>query len=289
MGAICFLCSPWIVNLTLTGLETLLFYTALFSFLLVVQRIIAGGSTQSWKSALWLGVTAGMLMLARTDAIFFTIPLFLLILFKKRLDAIRTLFVAGIVATLLLSPWLVWNIQQFHSIEQTSAIAMSALNQYSLPSIWSAGYWLLSCTFMLWVAFSTIVPLFSTYPPDYHVLQYSYISIVAFTCLLVLTLYRRSKVTQVIVPKTVLIPTILLIVYYFFIRFFVQIWHMSALHILLIMLLINYIPKGEYIRKGYLVAFIIFLVVPTFYSINNGYFHAQDQIIEQSEAYRSDL
>jgi hypothetical protein len=288
IGVICFLFSPWIVNLTFTGLETSIFYTSLFGFLLIVQKTTADDSTQSRKRDILLGLTAGILMLARTDAIFFTIPLFLLILFKKRLYAIRTLFVAGTIATIILLPWLVWNIQQFHTIEQTSSIAMSALNRYSVPSILSIDYWLLSCTFMLWVAHSTIVPLFYTQQPEYYILQYSYTSMIAFSSLLGITLYSRSKITHIIIPKIIWLPAILLIIYYFFIRFFVQIWHMSALHILAIIFFINYIPQGKNIRQRYLLAFIIFLSTLTFYSISNGYFHSQDEIIEQSRTYRSD-
>jgi len=288
VGVICFLFSPWVVNLTFTGLETALFYTCLFSFLLAVRRNIAGDDIYSNRKAILLGITAGICMLARTDAIFFTIPLFLLILFKRRLGAIRTLLVAGSVATLMLLPWIIWNIQQFHTIEQTSSVAMSALNQSSIPSVLSVDYWLLSLTFMLWVAHSTILPLFYSRQPEFGVLLYSYTSIIVCTCLLGFTLYRRSRFTPVIIPKIIALPVILLIVYYFFVRFFVQIWHMSALHILVIIFLLNYIPREKYTRRRYLLIMIVSLSALTFYSINNGYFQSQDKIIEQSKTYRSD-
>lgn len=288
IGVICFLFSPWIVNLTLTGLETPLFYTTLFSFLLIVQNIIADDSMRNRKRAVLLGITAGLLMLARTDAIFFTIPLFLLLLAKKRFVAIVPLLIAGSIATLLLLPWLIWNIQTFHTIEQTSSIAMSALNQYALPSIWSANYWLLSCTFMLWVAYSTIVALFFRLSPEYQVLLYSYLAMIAFACFLGITLYMRSRRAHIIIPKILLVPAILLVIYYFFIRFFVQIWHVSALHILFIILFINYIPSEKYLQRKYVLGLLIALALPTFYSINIGYFHSQDHIVEQSEAYRGE-
>jgi hypothetical protein len=288
VGIICFLFSPWIVRLTLTGLETPIFYTFLFSFLLVVQTIFADDNMQSRRNAVLLGITAGILMLARTDAIFFTIPLFLLILLKKRLGAIRTLLIAGSIATGIVLPWLVWNLQRFHTIEQTSSIAMSALNQYALPPIVSVDYWLLSGTFMLWVAYSTVVALFYLYPPDYQILQYSYIAMIAFSFFLGITLYKRSKTTHIIIPKTLVIPAIILVAYYFFIRFFVQIWHVSALHILFIVFFINYIPAKRSIPTRYLMVLIILLAIPTFYSSNIGYFHSQDNMIEQAETYRSD-
>jgi len=289
VGAICFLCSPWIVNLTFTGLETPLYFTCLLAFLLVVQRMLNDDDRVSGrKSAILLGATAGMLMLARTDAIFFTIPLFLVLLVKKRLQIVWSLLVAGMIATIMIMPWLAWNIQQFQSIEQTSSVAMSALNRYSTPSMLSVDYWLLACTFMLWVAYSTLVPLFYNHLPDATTLQYSYISIFAAACLLAATLYKRSRKALIIIPETLLIPALLLVIYYFFIRMFVQIWHMSSLHILVVILLINYIPQSRQIHKKYAVMLALVLSIATLYSVQNGYFQSQNDIIEQSEAYGGD-
>jgi hypothetical protein len=288
VGVVCFLFSPWTVNLTFSGLETPLFYAALFSFLLVVQKILAEGGVQSNRRALLLGLTAGVCMLARTDAIFFTIPLFVFILVKQRFGALRMLLVAGTIATLILLPWLLWNIQRFHTIEQTSAIAMSALNQYSVPSVLSIDYWLLSITFMLWVAYSALLPLFYTHQPEFSILVASYTSIVVATCVLGITLHRRSKTTRVVIPAIVALPVVLLIIYYFFIRFFVQIWHMSALYILVIILVVNYVSRDANVQRRRIVAMMAVFAMLTYYSLANGYFHTQENIIEQSIAYRGD-
>ena len=111
-GITLYLLNPWLVNLTLTGIETPLFLACLFAFFIELQNMIDDGS--DWIDGVRFGLWSGALMLARTDSIFFTIPAFALVLLKRP-RSIGSLFLSGIIASAILLPWLLWNVLAFRA------------------------------------------------------------------------------------------------------------------------------------------------------------------------------
>ena len=71
-GALLYLTLPWTVNLTLSGLETPLYFVCLFGFLLAAQRCFDAHAPLRERHGVVLGLAAGLLMLARTDGLLFT-------------------------------------------------------------------------------------------------------------------------------------------------------------------------------------------------------------------------
>src|SRR4029077_8981425 len=96
-GALVYLILPWMVNLTLTGLETPLYFACLFGFLLAAQRCFDVRGRLPTGHGLALGFAAGLLMLVRTDSLLFTVPVFVAILCTR--SSWSALVLAGSIAS----------------------------------------------------------------------------------------------------------------------------------------------------------------------------------------------
>jgi hypothetical protein len=185
-------------------------------------------------------------------------------------------------------PWLIWSWSTFHTLEQSSSVAMSVLNRYALPSALDLQYWLPAINWMLWIAYwGLVLPL---YPAQAHGLARGYIylalSIVfAFVSCVAFVRYRRK---QFAIPALLVVPVIISVVYYFFIRFFVQIWHMSAGFVLAIVVLTHFVPKDWSVSRPRLAVIVSAFALLTVATLGNGYFNSQAGLVEQSRAYRSE-
>ncbi|MCP4231709.1 MAG: glycosyltransferase family 39 protein [bacterium] len=97
--------------------------------ILAVARV-AVSRAFSYKDAFFFGLVSGLAMLARTDNALFVLVFASLIFFwsseKKRF---LRLLVSGGVASLVVLPWLIWNLLSFGTIIQTSAYAIPLINR----------------------------------------------------------------------------------------------------------------------------------------------------------------
>src|SRR3972149_582948 len=163
LGIVLYLFLPWIVNMNFSGLETPLFYFFLFSFLYQFKFIISGND--NLRGYILLGVFAGLLMLSRTDAILFTVPLFLYLAYIKRTTLFTTLLPASITASILLTPWLLWNWIRFGTIVQSSGVAMALIAHNSLPFKMSDMRYFMACKDrLLDTLYRLFVPIFYPHP-----------------------------------------------------------------------------------------------------------------------------
>ena len=284
-GVALYLFNPWIVPLTLTGIETPLLLACLFAFFVALESMLAGDDDR--RDTLGFGVAAGVLMLARTDSIFFTIPAFLLV-WVTRPRAFRPLVFSGIVASAVLSPWLIWNALRFGTIQQSSSTAMSGLAHFGLPSIWQPDYWAAAARFLQnRLAWMLVGPLWRH--PRHELLGFTGMTLVEIACLLGMAaiVTRRAARQRLIVPVALWLPVLALVFYYAGLRFFIQMWHFSTLPVLAIVILLNFIPSATKPRAAILTALL--LIPACAYTLTNGYFYPQLVAIgsiDALEAYR---
>ena len=116
--------NPYSVLAATNGLETMV---AALCFVLSIwwyERIKAE-SNPSWPPWAVLGGLLGLLLLARTDYIFFAAALNIdaLLRLKPVKRKVKALIILNSVVLLTLAPWLVWNLVKFGSIMQVSGAA----------------------------------------------------------------------------------------------------------------------------------------------------------------------
>ncbi len=282
-GVVLYLFNPWIVPLTLTGLETPLFLACLFGFLLAWQTTIA--RDPEWRQALRFGIAAGALMLARTDSIFFTIPAFVLA-WIARPRALRLLLLAGVVASAVLAPWLIWNIRVFGTIQQSSSTAMSGVAHFGLPSMFQPGYWSEAGRLLQnRLGWMTVGPLWRH--PRHELHGFAGITLMEIACVLgvAAVVARRAARRGLIVPIVLWLPVLALVFYYAGFRLFIQVWHFSALPVLAIVILLNFVPTDT--RPAAAIAAAVLLIPACGYTLTNGYFYPQIAAIGSIDALRA--
>ena len=277
LGAACYLFLPWMVNLTLTGLETPLFLGFLFLFLTVALRLLKDGIRPTAWDGLKLGVVAGFLLLARTDSVFFVLPAFALILLKKQARSLIALTVGGLVTTLLLSPWLLWNFIYFGTIQQSSSIAIPIINHYLHPAIWTNDYWNFALSNYVgstyWLFFSPFVT-HTKYQMDFAWWKEIAVAL-PFVAVALLLLFLRLNKRESRLPLILYAPVMALIFFYCAIRLFVQPWHLATLLILAIVYGLNFVP-AQRIRPALIFLFVLLMLPVSAYTLRNAYFRPQE-------------
>ena len=139
-----FLNSQAIVS-NLNGLETSL--STLFFVASLYLTLRAGQERQTTGRAALLGLSLGLLFLARTDNVFYIAMFFLIALVRAwkserslpgqagfwlaATRAVVRVGVTAVVAAVVVAPWLAWNLASFGSIVQSSGFAIPHLLQES--------------------------------------------------------------------------------------------------------------------------------------------------------------
>ena len=143
-GSALYMFLPWNVLMTLSGLETPLFFLCLF-LLFEVFNIIMVSDKSRISHYILLGLAAAFLNLTRTDSVLITVPIFVMILLRKcNIREFAFLLISGATVTLLMFPWLYWSYVKFGSIMQTSGNSISIYRWWSMPSVLSVQFWILN-------------------------------------------------------------------------------------------------------------------------------------------------
>ncbi len=109
----------------ITGLETPL---AILLVVLFISKLIDVSRNPSGKEYIHLGILSGLMMLSRTDYVILAGAPFILWIIQRNTIALKKYAWKYIlVATLIVSPWLVWNLATFGTIEQTSGASYAAV------------------------------------------------------------------------------------------------------------------------------------------------------------------
>ncbi len=123
IAAIAWLFNPWVVAITLMGVESAL-YVLLMAWTLCVYM--------EWRSEhritrlVALGLLAGLTILARTDGIFLAVGMAIDLLggVRREKGIWRALMIFGSSVGIVLLPWLLWNWLTFGTVAQTSGMAI---------------------------------------------------------------------------------------------------------------------------------------------------------------------
>jgi hypothetical protein len=273
LGIVVYLFSPWLVNVTLTGLETPLFLWLLLVFLRLTEEWRRHRSVYTLRGALVFGTVSGLLMLARTDSILFTAPVFLALVWQRR-ESARALCVAGAVASLILLPWLAWNVITFGTIVQSSAVAMPVLRQAMLPSVLTADYWVQAWKIFEWTAYWAVLAPLVRHTAYSQQLEWWTGAFVVLLGLLAAVIFdRRVSGKRMRAPLTLLGPTILLLFYYCAFRSFVQIWNIAAAYVALLFIALDLVPENWPPLRSVTLGLVMLPL--TGYSLSNGYLYPQ--------------
>jgi 4-amino-4-deoxy-L-arabinose transferase-like glycosyltransferase len=112
---------PLFMTATINGLETAL---SLMLLAATFTIFIKWWNDFTLRRAIITGLLSGMMMLARTDnVLFFIVLLLTFLIFGKGWNRLKIPLLAGITATIVLAPWLLWNICTFDDIVQVSGKA----------------------------------------------------------------------------------------------------------------------------------------------------------------------
>lgn len=115
--------NPSVIFQTTNGLETALemlcFSLFLWMFLIWIENI----SRIKW--AIIVGITAGLLFLARSDTVLYIIAFYGYAVIKWGFSKnIKHVILSGIIASITISPWFIWNYFTFGSFMQISGVAV---------------------------------------------------------------------------------------------------------------------------------------------------------------------
>lgn len=284
LGMVIYLFSPWMLFLMLTGLETSLYLACLFGFFLVAIHLVRPDTCLNFRMVLLLGVSAGLMMLARTDSVFFAAIGFLWILYRRKSTSLQFLFKAGILSVVLLAPWLIWNLIRFGTFIQNSADSMAVYVRAQMPAgmAYWAGVWDGICHRLYWAVMAPLV-FHVTYEPVF--VNSQGLIVVIMIVFVIWVLYQCWAHGGLICPVVVWLPAVVLMTFYFCVRTFVQPWHLAPLYIWILVLVINGISE---VRQYAWMVLILGLLPLSIYSINQGYFSPQNGVIDKARQLFSD-
>lgn len=124
-GSTLFAIHPGVVFASVNGLETAVSVFMIALTTLLFARLATKSEEPSRGQFIWLGISAGFMLLARTDTVF--ILALLLLYFAVRGRSIAGLWgpvVAGGVAMLVVAPWAIWSVVTFGTVIQISGVAV---------------------------------------------------------------------------------------------------------------------------------------------------------------------
>ncbi|MGE3173088.1 MAG: hypothetical protein AB7O97_10730 [Planctomycetota bacterium] len=258
--------NPWMLCLVVSGMETGLFLLLFFGTFAVLARVLSSGR-RSLPDAFGFGAMAGLLMLCRTDSVFY-VGSALVYMALRRDRSWRWILTAGATAALFVLPWLVWSHATFGTIEQSSSNAIGFINQEHSRGLLSSrariGTGLLAQT-----TFRTaLYPLwFVGERPDPPAV--AWLVAVALALSVHPLLSRRWSGLRVGWPPYLVLPLAALLAYFAFLRHFMQVWHTSLLIAMCAVTLATYVHLlGARVR----VAVVLLLAILSVGTAGTGFY-----------------
>ncbi|MBI4093740.1 glycosyltransferase family 39 protein [Candidatus Kaiserbacteria bacterium] len=118
--------NPFVLYQMLNGLETALsiFFTALL-FLAGIRYT----ESPSNRRLVEAGVVGGLMMLARLDTVFYFLGFLGYLAYHHGLrGSTRAVLISGVAATIVVSPWFLWNTVNFGTVMTSSSVASTMVN-----------------------------------------------------------------------------------------------------------------------------------------------------------------
>jgi len=117
---------PYLIVESVNGMETSLtvFMVAVTTWLFV--RMVCRAERTSLVAYAWLGASAGLMVLARTDTVFILPPMLLFLAARDRgFHRWTSPLATGCLALLVVAPWAIWSLVSFGTIVQVSGVAIA--------------------------------------------------------------------------------------------------------------------------------------------------------------------
>lgn len=126
-----YLFNPYLVSTSLNGLETGLHDLCVAALVFYTASLLAHEQLHA-RQAVFFGALVGLAFLARTDTVILIALLVAALLVRRpAVNRLVWLASAGLVALLLTSPWLLWNLSAFGSPLQSSGTALTTFARLS--------------------------------------------------------------------------------------------------------------------------------------------------------------
>jgi hypothetical protein len=117
--------NPFNLYEMISGLETPL---SVFLIALFILLTIRYAENASMRRLVFVGVAAGLMMLARLDNVFYFIAFLAWLLYRDFRGAIPKALTVGVVASVIVLPWLIWNLATFGTVMTSSSVATTMVN-----------------------------------------------------------------------------------------------------------------------------------------------------------------
>lgn len=133
IGALIHLINPWVIVLTMTGVESAV-YVGCFAWT-VMAYMRWRSSLQSIPGIVSVGLLAGLTIMARSEGILLLVGIVLDLLIRKKTlrYAITCAILVGGSAFLVCLPWIFWSISLFGTPLQISSSAITLHNYANMP------------------------------------------------------------------------------------------------------------------------------------------------------------
>lgn len=135
IGALTHLLNPWVVILTMTGVESAV-YVCCFAWTVMVY-VRWRSHKQSLRGIVLIGLLAGLTVMARSEGMFLLAGIILDRLVVDRHvpgRAVAFAVLSGLFTTIVCLPWVCWSVFQFGSPLQISASAIMLHNYAAMPA-----------------------------------------------------------------------------------------------------------------------------------------------------------
>lgn len=124
-GAAFYAIHPYIIAESVNGMESSLAVFLLALTMWLYLRVVTGDQRPTYVRYVWLGVAAGLMVLARTDLVFVLPPMLLHIVVRERgRQGLAAAFGTGAAAFLVVAPWAIWSLVSFGTVIQVSGVAV---------------------------------------------------------------------------------------------------------------------------------------------------------------------
>ncbi|MCX7766547.1 MAG: hypothetical protein N2246_07575 [Candidatus Sumerlaeia bacterium] len=261
VASLIFFLSPPVIWEGFNGLETSLAVLTLYVFYSIVLNIWQYQKlTTGW--AVVAGISAASVFLARTDQIFYLLPVWLYIYIMGNFSTRLWLFKTCAVALLVVLPWLIWNVIHTGTIIQASAIAYPLIIIHHAEDTGYTDFWSR-------IPFGFIAlrqAIFSKIP---NLLLEARVFWVGFLLWLILSIFfpRTSQNTPQslrLKPFTLLLFPLIglgcLIIIHCFLRLYPRHWYFAGFMPLGALILGNLYSRLSYLFRHNLIVALIFII-----------------------------
>jgi hypothetical protein len=274
LGSGLYMVLPWLVLLNLSGMETPLFFLCLVFFFTMLLRTLDHSDSGKGRHIL-LGVSAGLLFLSRTDSIFFILAGAAVLTAGTKAGAGRAgLLLAGVVSGLIALPWVAWCTVRFGSPVQTSGYALAHLRWHTMYPVTSFKYWIYNGGRLFHkLAVLLVSPLSYRYG-DFDTILPLWADVLVFVLMACAVFWLIKHKKRVAFPAFIWLPSLLILLFYTFVRLASAVWHLSVFALLLLLMILN-AARVHGLGRRFRAILLTGCLLLNIYTLGNGFYYPQ--------------